>query len=320
MESLTKNKQSEDIIIKMASTAFKDHKVTSIEELKQGYFNVAYLIKLSDGQEVILKIAPKQNTLIMTYEKNIMQTEVETMRMVKQQTDVPVAEVLYYDHSHTLCEADYFFMSKLEGESYFSLKNQLSDEEKSYIDYQLGQFNAKINLIKGEKFGYYGQPQKQGLNWHQTFSTIIEDTLKDGEALNIDIGIEYNAVQALLAKYKSAFDEVTMPCLVHWDLWAGNVFIKDGKISGIIDFERCLWADKFMECGFRSHSVEKDFYKGYGITTLTKNEEIRIYWYALYLDLVMTVECDYRQYESNDQYIKSKQKLANAFEFLNECI
>lgn len=320
MESLTKNKQSEQIITKMVTAAFKAVDIATVEELCQGYFNVAYFIKLSDGREVILKIAPKADIPVMIYEHNIMYTEVETMRLVKQQTDIPVAEVLYYDNSHTICEEDYFFMTKLEGESYATIKSTLSEEQKSNIEYQLGVINAKINAIRGTEFGYYALTMKHNKNWYQAFSEMINDVLVDGEKANTNIGMAYTTIRELLHKHQSAFDEVKVPCLVHWDLWPGNVFVKDGKVSGIIDFERCRWADPLMEYGFRSLGANKDFYRGYGVNEFTQKQSMRILWYDLYLHLVMTIECDYRQYEDDTQYIKSKQKLANDIRLLTDYI
>ena len=66
-------------------------------------------------------------------------------------------------------------------------------------------------------------------------------------------------------------DEVSEPALVHWDLWAGNVFVKDGKITGITDFERALWGDPLMEHYFRMITEPKRpeaFLRGYGLSLI----------------------------------------------------
>lgn len=67
-----------------------------------------------------------------------------------------------------------------------------------------------------------------------------------------------------LEEEKEFFEEVTVPCLVHWDLWEGNVFVSGGKITGIIDWERALWADPLLELGFRTYDDPADFLEGYG--------------------------------------------------------
>ena len=91
----------------------------------------------------------------MTYENNIMYSEITSMKMIEELTNYPVAKIMYYDNSHTICDSDYFIMEKLDG----------------------------------------------------------------------------------------------------------NVFILNKRITGIIDFERCLWADELMEVGFRTSVITASSFK-----------------------------------------------------------
>ncbi|OPJ56566.1 phosphotransferase family protein [Clostridium oryzae] len=316
MKSLTKNKQTIETINEMADKAFNGSKVSEITELKEGFFNVAYRLKLADEREVILKIAPSKSVLTMTYEKNIMFTETETMKLVKNMTDVTVPEIFYYDNSHSICESDYFFMSKLPGASFSSIMEQFDEKQKKKINYKLGQYNAKINGITGENFGYFGQQDKQGKDWFNVFSNMIDDAINDAKALNIDIGTDPNKIKSLLNSDKEIFEEVKVPKLVHWDLWAGNVFIENGEITGLIDFERCLWADELMEVGFRSYDYNEDFYNGYGIGDLTEKQKKRVRWYDMYLFLIWVIEGDYRQYEDRGLYEHAKKKIIETVNLL----
>ncbi|WP_160676135.1 aminoglycoside phosphotransferase family protein [Clostridium sp. C8-1-8] len=309
METSTKNKQSDNIINDMVHNAFCDVKMIEAVELTEGFFNVAYRVKLSDGRYTILKIAPSKDTIIMTHEKNIMKTEVEVMKLIEKNTNIPVPKVLYYDNSNELCDSDYFFMSKLPGESLSSIGEKLNDTEKNNINYKVGEYNQVINSFKGKKFGYYGQPDKQGVEWFEVFYSMINDAIYDAKVLNIDIGVEPETIRRLLVKDKEIFKEVKEPKLVHWDLWAGNVFVKDGNITGLIDFERYLWADVLMEVGFRSYGYDEDFYKGYGVDVLTDNQKKRVRWYDLYLFLISVLECDYRQYADRGAYNWARQMI-----------
>lgn len=300
--SVTKNTKSIDVIQKMVSKAFDSLNAIEVKELTEGYFNVAYLIKLSDRRECILKIAPPNNTLVMTSENNIMFSEVDSMNLVNGIGNVPIANILYYDNSHDLCDSDYFFMEKLEGNSFNFIAKELSEDEKERINYQLGTYNVALNNITGLKFGYYGQPEKQGDNWYEVFRSMIRDCSHDASALDIDIQVDFNHIFELLEQDKKFFQEVTTPRLVHWDLWAGNVFVKDNEITGLIDFERCMWADELLEVGFRTYGYNKSFLDGYGIQELTNNQKIRAMWYDIYLFLIVSMEGYYRKYETNDAY------------------
>lgn len=306
MESLTKNKQDRKVIEQMVARAFPNMPCREIIELKEGYFNVAYLITLINDEKTILKIAPHPDSRIMSYEKNIMFSEVDSLRLVKKETDVPVPDIIYYDNSYDNCSFEYYFMSFIEGETLNLINDSLSEDEKRAIQIKLGKYNHSINQITGSKFGYYGQPELQGTNWFEVFRNMIQLAYHDANVANIHVPIKEEELLSLLDRDKAYFDEVTVPRLVHWDIWAGNVFIKNKKISGIIDFERCIWADPLLEVGFRSHERNVDFLEGYGITNFTMEQERRARWYDIYLFLVMILETEYRKYETDDLYNWSK--------------
>ena len=88
---------------------------------------------------------------------------------------------------------------------------------------------------------------------------------------------------------------------MHWDAWDLNFFAKDGKITGIIDFERALWADPLMEAQFRPvfGDAITNSMRGYGKTSFTPEEEERCHLYTLHLALVMNTECYYRNYDTD---------------------
>ncbi len=300
--SLTKNKMNEEELQQIIAHAFSEREVQSVTELTEGFFNVAYEVTFADGEAMILKIAPPPASEIMTHEINIMFSEVESMRMAAHYPEIPVADVVYYDNSHTLCNSDYFFMKKLEGKSLSSCSEELSDSQNEDIQKKIGEITACLNRIKGERFGYYGQPEKQGEDWYTVFRSILADTFADAKRKGIDLKIEKERLFALLEQQKCAFTEVIKPSFVHWDLWAGNVFVKREQVTGIIDFERCLWGDPLMEVGFRTYDLKSSFLEGYGIEEFTENQKIRSKWYDIYLFLIWSLECDYRQYDSRDLY------------------
>lgn len=138
---------------------------------------------------------------------------------------------------------------------------------------------------------------------------MLQDVLRDARALNIDTGVACGEIEALYAEYGKYFEEVNLPRLVHWDLWEGNVFIKNGRITRLIDFVRCLWADSLMEVGFRTDRQNKDFPDGYGIGEFTSGQTARIVWYDLYLYLISSLEYDYRKYPDNGILLWSREKI-----------
>lgn len=298
--SITKTAVSEETIRRMVQKAF-GCEPKEFAELTEGYFNVAYRIELND-RPVILKIAPSDAVDILTYEKNIMWTEVDSMRMVKEETSVPVPEILFFDDSRTLCDRPYFFMELLPGRSFSSCMEELCDEEKKQIFYKVGQYTKELNKLTGAKFGYYGQPDRQGKEWYTVFRDMLADAFSDAGRKAIAVPVAKEKMFALLEKDKAYFDEVKVPKFVHWDIWAGNVFVENGKVTGIIDFERALWADELMEVGFRTYDYNENFFAGYGREALSKSEKRRALWYDIFLFQIMRLECDYRQYDHRWHY------------------
>ena len=69
MESKTKNTKTRPQIEAMAARAFGGMTLAdsqdAVLELKDGWFNAAYNIRLADGREVILKIAPPKDAEVM---------------------------------------------------------------------------------------------------------------------------------------------------------------------------------------------------------------------------------------------------------------
>lgn len=306
MESRTKNRKTKNQIARMVERAFPDLTLAptedAIEELKEGFFNAAYRVCLSDGREVILKIAPPPTAEIMTYEKNIMATEVASMRLASQNPAIPVPEIYYYDDSHEVCESDYFFMEKLSGENYGIIRASLAPEVQAQIDEEIGAIVREINRFTGTYYGYPGNPDLQASTWREAFLKICEAVLEDGRRKNAGYGpFSIDGIHAAMMKHASALDEVATPQMVHWDAWDLNFFVKDGHVTGLLDFERVLWGDPLLEAQFRPlFGPENGYLRGYGKTTFTHEEERRNHLYTLHLALVAKTECYYRHYDTDE--------------------
>ncbi len=298
---ITKNRQSDEVIARMAQKAFPKKQMEACKELTEGMCNAAYLVTFTDGSKSIVKIASGDGKGLMSNEVNMMQAEVKAMRIVRKHNAVKVAEVYYYDTSHTICDGNYFFMEVLEGKSCSSLGDTLTEEEKSRINYEAGQIERNITSICGEKFGFLGE-KKRYEKLFDFFHQMISNVLSDAKKKEVDLGISADEVLQQLVQHKPYFEEVTQPVLVHWDMWEGNIFIKDKHVSGIIDWERAVWGEAFMDDRFRRASRNQDFLRGYGQEEFSEAEQKRIYWYDVLLYLTMMTEGAYREYEDDGQY------------------
>lgn len=322
MESKTKNKQTRQQIESMAVRAFNGMGLAggdgAISELKEGWFNVAYQVRLADGREVILKIAPPKGAEVMSYEKSIMDTEVSSMRLVRQNSRIPVPEIYYFDNARDLCDADYFFMEKLTGHNLEHVSASLAPEVRAQVEFQVGEIIREINGFTGTYFGYPGNPDLRASTWKEAYLKMVDSVLADGRQKNAVYGFSEEEIHALIGKHVSSLEAIQTPCLVHWDAWNPNIFIQDGQVTGLLDFERAFWGDPLMEAQFRPFfgDIPTNHMRGYGKTEYSFEEEQRCHLYTLHLGLVMNTECYFRHYDTDEIYNMSLGIITPAMEWL----
>jgi aminoglycoside phosphotransferase (APT) family kinase protein len=290
----------------------------AVAELKDGWFNVVYDVRLADGRQVVLKIAPPVGAEVMTYERNIMETEVSSMRRVHENPAIPVPRIYFFDQARDLCDADYFFMEKLRGDNLGRVKSDLPPAVRAKIEGRIGEIIRAINGVTGTYFGYPGNPALRSASWRSAFAGIVESILEDGRRKDADYGHDPDEIRAVVAKHAPALEGVKTPRLVHWDAWDPNFFVEDGEVTGLVDFERALWGDPLMEAQFRPLFGEgtANILSGYGKTRFSSEEEQRCHLYTLHLALVMSTECSYRSYDTDFVDKLSRFLLATSLEWL----
>ena len=321
MQSQTKNAKSRDEIDALARHAFGIGLVAGAggqRELTDGWFNAVHELALADGRRVVLKIAPPPGAPVMTYERNLMATEVATMRLVKSDPAIPVPAVLFHDDSRRLCDAPYFFMDKVPGDNLHHVRQALSADEARAVDRHVGAVVRAINGFRGDWFGMPGHPGLRAPTWREAFDRIIDSVLQDAASRDVVFPRPADEIRALFAQHAPTLDDVREPCLVHWDGWDKNFFVADGRVTGLIDFERALWADPLMEAQFRALSWDgvSDALRGYGRTTFSDDEMLRCRLYTLHLALVMHTECFYRQYPDDQVLHDSREMVVENLDWL----
>lgn len=293
----------------MTRQSFGRHiSVAEMKPLEDGFFNAACLLRLSNGIEAVLKVSPTTDVRVMRYEQGMMAAEVEVLQLLKS-AGLPVPGVYHYDNSRRLLDSEYFFMEKVKGTPYNHLKGSLSNAVKGRIEEQLGELNRKINEIKGTKFGSPTNPEYQSSDWSTSFLKLVQDLMLDAKEIGAQLPATTSTILGAFERHRDSLLEVTVPELVHWDLWDGNVFIEEERITGIIDCERALYGDPLMEFYFRNFEDPIDFLKGYGDIKLTQDAKIRSRMYDLYLDLILHIECNFRGYENKDHMNWAKDRL-----------
>ena len=207
-----------------------------MSELKEGWFNAAYNVRLSDGREVILKIAPGRRMLKFWRMRRISwRPRLPLCAWCVENPAIPVPEIYSFDTARDVCDSDYFFMEKLTGTNYEHVKESFSPAMQAQIDQQIGAIVREINGFTGTYFGYDGNSDLRGETVkEEAFIKIMDLVLEDGSRKHADFGSTIDEIRgAVLKKHALSLGAVTTPRLVDWDAGdSGNFFVKDGKVTG----------------------------------------------------------------------------------------
>lgn len=302
MKSRTKNLLGEQKIRELVKVHFGEScEVSRIEELKGGMFNAIYLIERKK-ERIVLKVGVVPGTPLLTYERDVMPTEVECFRLVREQTSVPVPEVLAYDFSKTRIKSNYFFMTAMEGVTLSSVSKKMAKDNLDAVKAELAGYLAQLHRIKGPYYGYFTQdPARQFTTWKDAFFCMFDQLLADAEERNTRL--PYGKIRRALSENTVYLEDLTAPCLVEFDCHEGNVFVKqvDGvyRIEGILDLERAFWGDPigdFPTAFVFTDDIRKEpvflnaYLKAVGKSSYTAADAKRYQLYRLYILTIMAAE------------------------------
>jgi aminoglycoside phosphotransferase (APT) family kinase protein len=248
-----------------------------------------------------------------------MAIELAALGLIRERTSVPVPAVEFADQSHELCDADYFFMPYIDADNLAVVREQLPVADLDRYHHALGAANRELNSIRGPGFGPLAGPVDA--SWRVAFTGMVEDVLRDGERRQVDLGWDYDVIREVFAEHAASLDEVTEPAYVEWDLWDGNVMIRDGTIVSIIDHERAFYGDPLIEAGFIAAQLPAfgnpaSFMRGYRRGDLTETEQVRRRLYCLHLMLVMVIETVYRGHTDPWEYDWARGQLTDVMALL----
>lgn len=200
-----------------------------------------------------------------------MQNEVKVLKYINSKNiDVPIPEIKHADFSKNLVPFGFVVMNLIPG---LTLKEYVNKKEHSKdVFKELGMIKGKINSLRDKKYGDF---TKQNTD---SYSTVLKE--------------EWNKLKVKLIKSKlnkvwfveqddffnkniALTEKDVGPCLVHGDTSLNNVLVKDGKVSGILDFEYAKFG-----CGI--HDLFSSV-KGFNIIFSNRNELIN--GYSKYVDV-----------------------------------
>jgi fructosamine-3-kinase len=217
-----------------------------------GHYNDSYYVD-SDNGRFVLRVAPPDIAPKLFYEIDMMRSEVNIHRLVREYTDVPVPRIIYHDFSRRVINRDYLIMEFLEGNS------GLFDEK------ELGRYVRQIHAIESDECGYPERAAPTGESWPDIFHSYVELIHNDCLSCGVMDNSEYRHFMLIYEKHRDAVAHVS-PSLLHLDLWTQNILTVNGRITAILDFDRGLYGDPELEFAVLDtygYSTP-EFFEGYG--------------------------------------------------------
>ena len=255
----------------------------SFSRINTGKFNTSYFVE-HEGTELVLRIAQPPDSVFLFYERDMMRQEPALHRLLREQTSVPVAEILAFDDRREIIDRDFLIMERLPG---------IAAARASGIDYsrtleQVGKSLAEVHALTRDRHGYLGEhaPMEPQASWVEAFQIMWRKLIEDIAGVGHYSNAEVKAFLDLLDPYLPLFDRPIEASLLHMDVWAENILVDaHGNLAGLIDWDRALWGDPEIEfavldyCGIS----EAPFWRGYGKERDISDEaRVRQVFYLLY--------------------------------------
>lgn len=303
MNAITKNWISEEMISQMVSRACKEpNPLKRIKALSGGFCSAVYLVETE--QKMVLKVASDAQVKVMRHEREYVPTEAQMLRTLHEKTTIPMPELIYYDDSAEICDVPYFFMSFLEGKP-LSECGDVNEEQRECIKGQMGDITKQICTLEAPVYGIPNIEESYCRRNSEFVYLLFDWLLLDAEEKQVEIpGITPKQLRELIKSCAEELDSAATPRYIHTDTWDGNIMVRDGKMTGLVDYAAVLYGDPLMSHDFHDFGDNPTpaFLKGYGKESFSREEKCRILVYRIWQRLGMVVERGYRGYEDTHMY------------------
>ena len=250
--------------------------ISGATELSGGGFAAVWRASLTDGREVVVKVAPPPSARLLSYEKELISAEAEYFAMVAGLAPVP---------SVLAVSPRWIITSLLPG-------RPLTAGDSAAARTQLGAAVARIHTLTGPHFGYTGG-RAAAADWPTAFLAMMAELRADAAAWDVPLP----PLDGVVERHHDVLAAVTRPALLHFDLWDGNVLVAgDGSLSGLVDGERYLYGDPLLDLVspalFRRIDDEPShpFLAGYRPAPFDTAARIRLALYRIHLYVLMLAE------------------------------
>lgn len=262
------------------------HKVQNLDRKDLGEVNAVYFADLEDGEQCVVRIAPKER------DWNTFTSEAWAFKKSREM-GVPTPEVMAIDVSMSRFPEAFMITRRIKG---VSGDTAHSTEEGVALLKQLGHYLSLIHQVKLKGFGRHPEVQREELvgKYNSLWESLSSDLYVPwwGETI-VKEGLlsqeKVNKYLQMLEDNKDLFD-LPQASLVHGDPSLKNSIVDGDKITGIVDMENCMASDPIQDFAWHHFWTEgaepyftalKDGYDNKAL--FDDNFMKKLYLYQLYL-------------------------------------
>ncbi|MFE6287158.1 phosphotransferase family protein [Streptomyces sp. NPDC057877] len=282
----------------LGAAGIPPERLTGLRPLTGGTYNAVAELSLTGGDRYVLKVPPAADVPGLRYEAGLLVGEAEFYRGAAA-ADVAAPRVVSL--SGPDAPVPYLLMTACPGAGWDDAA--LDAAEQGALRAELGRAVARLHRITGPGFGYpSGALGPLAADWATAFTGMFDAVLADARHYGARLPRPVDEIAAVVRGARAALGEVTVPCLVHFDLWPGNILVDRAsgppRVGGLIDGERMFWGDPLAD--FVSLAllgdIRKDeaFLAGYrqagGRAEFDGPASLRLALYRAYLYVIMLTE------------------------------
>jgi aminoglycoside phosphotransferase (APT) family kinase protein len=202
-------------------------KLQSIKPLRGGQINQVFLVNNS----YVIRIGNGEAA------SDRLRQEAALLQSIGNQICVPKVYAI-----GQYCDCTYQIQDFVRGQKLHWVWKKLLPEQKNAIVTELVYYMKLLHQRTSQEFGQLWGEKRHYRTWLDFCEENLQSTLEELKIWKVNI--DPKIIELVCERFdrdKSFLREGT-PCLIHRDLWQGNILVEEDRITAILDFEFSMYA------------------------------------------------------------------------------
>lgn len=226
----------------LARNLGREVSVAGVVEIGTGTYNNTFRVEFVNRDPVVLRVAPAPS-LQHRSDRQAMRNEHAATPLLAAALGPLVPRTLTVDFSHEVLGRDALIQQLLPGGPASTVVPDWSSTRRANFFRALGAITHTVHSVHGHEFGQIAGPTWP--TWSAATANRLLTYADDLDELGDD-GTEIRRVSEATERHAADLDELSVPRLLHGDLWLLNILVaddSDNAITGVVDHDAASWGD-----------------------------------------------------------------------------